>query len=94
MQVLGTYLDSFFEDIIVAIAIIAGTTIFAYFRSIKNKQVENAETLKSLTMRTWRVEKALLVLTKLTSLQTKQIHPGIDTSNMEETLKEMLKDRL
>jgi len=92
--VLDTYLDSFFGEFIIAIALIAGTTVFAYFRSIKNKQVENANTLQSLTMRTWRIEKALVVLAKLTALQTKQIHPDIDTSSLEDTVKEMMKDKL
>jgi len=91
---LDAYLDSFFEEFIIAIVVIAGTTIFAYFRSIKNEQIENANTLERLTLRTWRVEKALLVLANLTALQTKQIHPDINTSGLEDTVKELMKDKL
>ena len=91
---LDLYLESFFEEFIVAIAAIAGTTIFAYFRSIKNKQIENAKTLDRLTLRTWRVEKALTVLANLTALQTRQIHPDINTSGLEDTVKELMKDKL
>ena len=90
---LDAYLDSFFEEFIITIAAIAGTTVFAYFRAIKNKQTENAETLQSLAVRTWKIEKTLFVLAKMTALQTRQIHPEIDTSNVEETVKEMMKDK-
>ena len=91
---LDAYLDSFFEEFIITIAVIAGATIFAYFRSIKKEQTENANTLERLTLRTWRVEKALLVLANLTALQTKQIHPDINTSGLEDTVKELMKDKL
>ncbi len=91
---LDVYLESFFEEFIIAIAVIGITTIFAYFRSIKNIQIENAKTLDRLTLRTWRVEKTLIVLASLTALQTKQIHPDINTSGIEDTVKELMKDKL
>ena len=87
------YIDSFFEEIILAIAITAGSTVFAYFRSIRNKQIENAVALNKIHRRSWQIEKAILMLAKLTAKQTKQAHPEIDTSSLEEVVKELMKDK-
>lgn len=92
MCVIGEYIDSFFEEFILVIAASAGTTVFAYFRSIRNKQIENALELNKIHQRSWRIEKAILLLAKLTAKQTKQAHPEIDTSSLEEVVKEMIKD--
>ena len=87
------YIDSFFEEIILAIAITAGSTVFAYFRSIRNKQIENAVALNKIHRRSWQIEKDILMLAKLTAKQTKQAHPEIDTSSLEEVVKELMKDK-
>ena len=87
------YIDSFFEEILLVIAITAGSTAFAYFRSIRNKQIENAVALNRIHQRSWQIEKAILMLAKLTAKQTKQAHPEIDTSSLEEVVKELMKDK-
>jgi len=86
------YIGSFFEEFILIIAATAGTTIFAYFRSIRNKQIENALALNKIHQRSWRIEKSILMLAKLTANQTKQAHPEIDTSSLEEVVRELMKD--
>jgi hypothetical protein len=87
------YIGNFFEEIILIIAATAGSTIFAYFRSIRNKQIENALALNKIHLRSWQIEKAILMLAKLTANQTKQAHPEIDTSSLEEVVKELMKDK-
>ncbi|MDH3502357.1 MAG: hypothetical protein OEL69_07620 [Nitrosopumilus sp.] len=74
-------------------AVTAGTTVFAYFRSIRNKQIENALALNKIHQRAWQIEKAVLMLSKLTAKQTKQVHPEIDTSSLEEVVRELMKDK-
>jgi len=91
--VLDEYIDSFFEEFLLIIAATAGTTIFAYFRSIRNKQIENASALNRIHHRSWQIEKAILMLAKLTAKQTKQAHPEIDTSSLEEVVRELMKDK-
>ena len=86
------YIGSFFEEVILIIAATAGTTIFTYFRSIRNKQIENALALNKIHQRSWQIEKSILMLAKLTANQTKQVHPEIDTSSLEEVVKELMKD--
>lgn len=86
------YIGSFFEEFLLIIAATTGTTIFAYFRSIRNKQIENALALDKIHQRSWRIEKSILMLAKLTANQTKQAHPEIDTSSLEEVVKELMKD--
>lgn len=88
------YIDAFFEEFILAIAITAGTTVFAYFRSIRNKQVDNTFELSKLSQRAWRIEKTMLLLAKLTASQTKQAHPEIDTSSLENIVKDMMQEKL
>ena len=88
------YVDAFFEEFIITIAAIAGTTVFAYFRSIRNKQIYNTLELSKLSQRAWRIEKTMLLLAKLTASQTKQAHPEIDTSSLENIVKEMMKEKL
>ena len=88
------YIDAIFEEIIITIAAIAGTTVFAYFRSIRNKQVDNALELSKLSQRAWRIEKTMLLLAKLTASQTKQAHPEIDTSSLETIVKDMMQEKL
>lgn len=88
------YIDTFFEEFIITIAAIAGTTVFAYFRSIRNKQIYNTLELSKLSQRAWRIEKTMLLLAKLTASQTKQAHPEIDTSSLENIVKEMMKEKL
>lgn len=87
------YINSFFEELLLAIAITAGSTVFAYFRSIRNKQIENALALNKIHRRSWQIEKAILMLAKMTAKQTKQAHPEIDTSSLEEVVKELMKDK-
>ena len=87
------YLGSFFEEFLLIISATAGTTVFAYFRSIRNKQIENALALNKIHLRSWQIEKAILMLAKLTANQTKQAHPEIDTSNLEDVVKELMKDK-
>ena len=91
---IDAYVESFFEEFIITIAALAGGTVFAYFRSIRNKQIANVKTLENLTTRAWRIEKALTMLAKLTAMQTKQAHPELDTSNLEEVVKDMMDDKL
>ena len=86
------YIGSFFEEFLLIIAVAAGSTIFAYFRSIRNKQIENALALNKIHQRSWQIEKAILMLAKLTAKQTKQAHPEIDTSSLEEVVRELMKD--
>ena len=88
------YIDAFFEEFILAIAATAGTTVFAYFRSIRNKQIHNTSELSKLSQRAWRIEKTMLLLAKLTASQTKQAHPEIDTSSLENIVKDMMQERL
>lgn len=90
---IGEYIDGFFEEILLLIAGTAGTTVYAYFRSIRNKQIENAVSLHKIHQRSWKIEKAILMLAKLTAKQTKQAHPEIDTSSLEEVVKELIKDK-
>ena len=40
----------------------------------------------------WQIEKSILMLAKLTANQTKQAHPEIDTSSLEEVVRELMKD--
>lgn len=84
---LDEYIGSFFEEFLLIVAATAGTTIFAYFRSIRNKQIENALALHKIHQRSWQIETAILILAKLTAKQTKQVHPEIDTSSLEEVVK-------
>ena len=88
------YIDAFFEEFILAIAITAGTTVFAYFRSIKNKQVDNALELFKLSQRAWSIEKTMLLLAKLTARQANQIHPEVDTSSLDNIVQDMMKEKL
>ena len=88
------YIGSFFEEIILIIAAATGSTIFAYFRSIRNQQIENALALKKIHQRSWQIEKTILMLAKLTANQTKQAHPELDTSSLEEVVKELMKEKL
>ena len=87
------YIGSFFEELLLFISITAATTIFAYFRSIRKKQIENALALNKINRRSWQIEKSILLLAKLTAKQTKQAHPEIDTSSLEEVVKELMKDK-
>ena len=91
---IDAYIESFFEEFMITIAVLAGGTVFGYFRSIRNKQIANVKTLENLTTRAWRIEKALTMLAKLTAIQTKQAHPELDTSNLEEVVKDMMNERL
>ena len=88
------YIDAIFEELIITISAVAGTTVFAYFRSIRNKQVDNALELSKLSQRAWRIEKTMLLLAKLTASQTKQAHPEIDTSSLENIVKDMMQEKL
>ena len=88
------HIDAFFEEFILAIAVTAGTTVFAYFRSIRNKQVDNALELSKLSQRAWRIEKTMLLLAKLTASQTKQAHPEIDASSLENIVKDMMQEKI
>lgn len=87
------YIGNFFEEFLLLIIITAGTTVFAYFRSIRNKQIENAIALDKIHQRSWQIEKAILMLAKLTAKQTKQAHPEIDTSSLEEVVRELMNDK-
>ena len=87
------YIGSFFEEILLIIAVTAGSTVFAYFRSIRNKQIENTLALNKIQMKSWQIEKAILMLAKLTANQTKQAHPEIDTSSLEGVVKELMRDK-
>ena len=49
--------------------------------------------LNKIHLRSWQIEKAILMLAKLTANQTKQSHPEIDTSNLEDVVKELMKDK-
>ena len=87
------YIGSFFEELLLFISVTAATTIFAYFRSIRNKQIENALALNKIHRRSWQIEKSILMLAKLTAKQTKQVHPEMDTSSLEEVVKELIEDK-
>ena len=69
-------------------------SVIPYCRE-KRRQTKNinALALKKIHQRSWQIEKTILMLAKLTANQTKQAHPELDTSSLEEVVKELMKEK-
>jgi len=89
-----TFLDSIFQESIVTITLGAGVSIVAYFKSIRNKQIENKDAIDKLCIRAWRIEKAIALMAMVITQQTKTDHPATDTADLEKLTKEIMTDEL
>ena len=79
-------IESIFEEIIVAIALAFGGTLFAFFRKMSNTQ-------KDLCNKVTALQKALLILATALDRQTNRLHDDEADSDLEDLVRKVLHDK-
>ena len=87
------FLNSFYQEIVIIIALGIGSFVIAYFRGIYNKQKENKIAIDKLCERAWRIERGFALFMKIAIDENKKNHKDSSFDEVEKLVNLILKDK-
>jgi hypothetical protein len=76
-------MDAIYEEVVMLVALGAGSAIFAYFKKLHSTQ-------KSLCEQVAKLQKTIIILAKAVDRQSNRLHPEEANSDFDDLVKELL----
>ncbi len=76
-------MDAIYEEVVMLVALGAGSALFAYFKKLHSTQ-------KSLCEQVSKLQKTIIILAKAVDRQSNRLHPEEANSDFDDLVKELL----